>query len=396
MASTAEQLRQYRGPVLFSFGFRPFFLFGALLASILPMLTALSMAGAVTISGAYGAIAYHGHEMVFGFLAAIVTGFVMTAVPNWTGRLPVLGWRLIGLFSLWLAGRIAMAASGAIGAQAAAVIDCMFLIVVDLIVLREIAAGKNWRNLPVCFLIGLFALGNVLWHSQATANGAGQFGLRWGIAIIAILLALIGGRVTPSFTRNWFMKNKIPVADAPFAIVDKLALGAIVVAMIVWLAAPTGIGTGVLLFAASALHLCRLARWRGWLTTAEPLVTILHVGYLWLAVALLFLGAAAAFPECVSVSTAFHALTAGAAGVMTLAVMTRATRGHTGRALTADAPTIAIYGLVNLGAASRIAASFWLSNYSAALTVAAALWSSAFLLFSLVYGRYLLSPKLTS
>lgn len=396
MTSTAMQMRQYRGPVLFSFGFRPFFLFGALLASILPMLAALSMSGALTIGGAYGAIAYHGHEMVFGFLAAIVAGFVLTAVPNWTGRLPVLGWRLVALFALWLAGRVAMPASGAIGLQATAVIDTLFLIVVDLIVWREVAAGKNWRNLPVCVLLGLFALGNLLWHFHAVREGAGQFGLRWGVAVIATLLAFIGGRITPSFTRNWFMKNRTPFADAPFAIVDKLALGSLVAAMIVWLAAPTGAPTGVLLFAAAGLNFFRLARWRGWLTTAEPLVAILHVGYLWLAVALLLLGVAAAFPASVSVSTAFHALTAGAAGVMTLAVMTRATRGHTGRALSADTATIAIYVLVNLGAAIRVAAPFWTPDYSAALTVAALLWSSAFLLFAVKYGQYLLTPKLNS
>ncbi|MEK7265574.1 MAG: NnrS family protein [Pseudomonadota bacterium] len=393
MASTAEQMRRYQGPVLFSFGFRPFFLSGAILASALPLLMALSISGAISFGGAYGAIAYHGHEMVFGFLAAIVAGFLLTAVPNWTGRLPVLGWRLGGLFALWLAGRAAIAASGVIGAGAAAAIDSLFLIVLDLVIWREVTAGKNWRNIPVCVLVLLLALGNALWHFHAITDGVGQFGVRWGVAVIAVLIALIGGRITPSFTRNWFLKNGIAGGEAPYAFVDKWALGALGLAMIVWLAAPTGVATGALLYLAAALHLLRLARWRGWLTGREPLVTILHVGYLWLAIALALLGSAAMFPQTVAVSTAFHALTAGAAGVMTLAVMTRATRGHTGRALTADAATVAIYVLVNLGAAGRVAASFWTSNYGVALTLAAALWSGAFLLFAVIYGRYLLAPK---
>lgn len=396
MVSTAEQMRRYRGPVLLSFGFRPFFLCGALLASALPITTALAMSGAISVGGAYGAIAWHGHEMVFGFLAAIVAGFLLTAVPNWTGRLPVLGWRLGGLFSLWLAGRAAVAASNFIGMAAAAAIDSLFLIVLDLVIWREVTAGKNWRNISVCALVGLFAVGNALWHFHAINNGAGQFGLRWGIAVIAMLIAIIGGRITPSFTRNWFMKNGAAGGRTPLAFVDKWALGALGLAMAVWLAAPTGAATGALLFTAAALHLARLARWRGWLTTAEPLVAILHVGYLWMAIALAFLGAAAIFPQAVTVSTAFHALTAGAAGVMTLAVMTRATRGHTGRPLAADVPTVAIYFLVNLGAAGRIAAAFWTSHYAAALIVAAALWSGAFLLFAIIYGRYLLAPKIAS
>ena len=394
MASTAEQMRRYQGLALFSFGFRPFFLFGAILASALPTLTALSMSGASSFGGAYGAIAYHGHEMVFGFLGAIVAGFLLTAAPNWTGGLPVIGWRLGGMFALWLAGRAAIAASAVIGMGAASVIDGLFLIALDLVIWREVTAGKSWRNIPVCVLVGFFAIGNLIWHFRAISEGAGQFGLRWGVAVIAILIALVGGRITPSFTRNWFMKQGVRAGGASFDFVDKTALGALGLAMIAWLAAPTGAATGALMLMAAVLNFVRLARWRGWLTTAELLVTILHVGYFWLALALALLGAAALFPTAFSVSTAFHALTAGAAGVMTLAVMTRATLGHTGRALTADKATIAIFALVNLGAAARIAASFWISNYGAALTIGAALWSSAYLLFAITYGRYLLAPRL--
>lgn len=394
MASTAEQMRRYAGPAVFSFGFRPFFLAGALTAAVLPVMMALAMSGVVAMGGAYGPTAYHGHEMVFGFLAAIVAGFLLTAVPNWTGRLPVLGWRLGLLFALWLAGRAAMAASGVIGMTAAAAIDGSFLVVFGLVIAREVSAGKNWRNIPVCVMVVLLAVGNLLWHLHAVRDGAAQFGLRWGIAVIAMLIALIGGRITPSFTRNWFMKNGAPAGETPYAFVDKWAQVALGFAMVVWLAAPTGIATGVALFIAASLHLVRLARWRGWLTAAEPLVTILHIGYLWLTIAIALLAAAAVFPQAVTISTAFHALTAGAAGVMTLAVMTRSTRGHTGRPLTADTPTVVIYALVNLGALVRIAAPLWMAHYAMALIVAATLWSGAFLLFAIFYGRYLLSPRL--
>ncbi|HNS86545.1 MAG TPA: NnrS family protein [Parvularculaceae bacterium] len=392
-ASTAELMRAYRGPALFSFGFRPFFLFGAVTAAGLPVFAALSMSGFAAPGGAYGAIAWHGHEMVYGFLAAIVAGFVLTAVPNWTGRLPVLGARLMSLFALWLSGRAAIAASGVIGAGAAAIIDSSFLIVLDLIIFREITAGKNWRNMPVCLLLALFATGNVVWHMRAVNDGADPFGLRWGLAVIAMLIALIGGRITPSFTRNWFLKNGIDVPASPFSFVDKAALGALGAGLILWLVAPTGLPTGAVLAAASALHLLRFARWRGWRTISEPMVTILHIGYLWLAVSIGFLAASALQPAVIATSTAFHALTAGGAGVMTLAVMTRATRGHTGRALTADGATIAIYALVNLGAALRVAAAFFPSSYAMLLIAASIAWSGAFLLFAIVYGRYLAGPR---
>lgn len=387
-------MRAYQGPAIFSFGFRPFFLGGALVAAVLPWFAAISMSGMVNVSGPYGAIAWHGHEMVFGFLSAIVTGFLLTAVPNWTGRLPVMGLNLAMLFSLWTAGRAAMFFAGTIGVKAAALIDAPFLFAVAMTIGREIIRGRNWRNLPVLVMVILFALGNLFWHSIAIGGGAPQMGSRWGVAVVAMLIALIGGRITPSFTRNWLMRNGRPAASAAVDIIDKLSLAGAALALVCWLMFPAGLVAGALLLLASALHLLRLARWRGWLTTSEPLVAILHVGYFWLVLGLAILGASAAFPESIPASTALHALTSGAAGVMILAVMTRATRGHTGRPLVADRATILIYVMVNLGAATRVVAPFWAGNYSIALAAASALWSGAFLLFAIVYGRYLLTPKL--
>lgn len=395
MTSTAAQMRQYQGPAFFSFGFRPFFLGGALVAATLPVLVALAMSGAVEIGGAYGAIAWHGHEMVFGFLSAVVAGFLLTAVPNWTGRLPVLGGRLVLLFALWLAGRVAMLSAGLIGAKAAALIDAPFLFALAGVLAREIIRGRNWRNLPVVALVALFAVGNVVWHAHAIGGAAPFFAARLGVAVIAMLIALIGGRITPSFTRNWLMKTGRPAASAAVDTLDKAALGVAGAALVFWLVNPVGVPTGVLLFAASALHLARLARWRGWRTLAEPLVAILHVGYFWLALSFALIAASAAFPAQTPPSAAFHALTSGAAGVMILAVMTRATRGHTGRPLAADAVTLVIYGLVNLGALARVLAHLAPDDYAAALLIASTLWSGAFLLFAIVYGRYLFGAKLS-
>ena len=261
MSSTAAQMRAYRGPAFFSFGFRPFFLCGALVASLLPFFTGLVLAGIFPFDYALGIIGWHGHEMLYGYLAAIVAGFILTAVPNWTGRLPMMGWRLAALFSLWLAGRAVMLLSP--GAIYSAVIDSAFLLLMAAFMWREVIAGKNWRNAPVCALMTLFGLGNIFWHFDVVNDGAGGFGLRWGVAVIAVLLALIGGRVTPSFTRNWLAKTDRSVIDASFRPLDKIAIGALAVSLIAWLAAPAHGAAGMMLIVASLLHVARLFRWQG-------------------------------------------------------------------------------------------------------------------------------------
>jgi len=392
-SSSAEQLRAYRGPALFSYGFRPFFLAGSALAAAIPLLTALAMSGAAAFRPPGGIVSWHGHEMVYGYLGAVVAGFVLTAVPNWTGRLPIVGSRLIGLFALWFAGRVAVLFSGHIGAPIAALIDVAFPAALAFFLWREVIVGKNWRNVPVCILILLFALGNVLWHAGRIEGAAESFGLRWGAGIVLILLALVGGRITPSFTRNWIVKSGRKPIAASFARLDRFAMAVLGAAILAWLAAAESAVSGALLLLAGALHFVRLARWGGWRTFAEPLVAILHVGYLWLAAALTLLGLSILAPTTIAPTGALHAATAGAAGVMTLGVMTRATRGHTGRPLTADRLTSVIFALVNIGAALRVAAPHLPISYSDAVGLAGALWAGAFALFAVVYGRYLATPR---
>ncbi|MFQ5562340.1 MAG: NnrS family protein [Parvularculaceae bacterium] len=392
MASSAKQIRRYEGPPVFSFGFRPFFLSGAVVAATLPLLTALSVSGRSAIESGYGPIAYHGHEMLYGYLSAVVAGFTLTAVPNWTGRLPITGARLVVLFAVWLAGRVAVLASGAIGFLAAAGVDILFLVLMSLFIWREVLTGKNWRNLPICVLIALFAAGDVIWHVGALRGEPGGMGVRWGIAVIAMLLAFIGGRVTPSFTRNWMAKTGRAPINAAVTALDKAALILLAIGVAGWVAAPQAAITGWLLIAAAAAHFARLSRWGGWRTFAELLVTILHIGYFWVSLGILLIGLSIIAPAAFPPSAALHALTAGGAGVMTLAVMTRATLGHTGRALTADTPTKIIYGLAIASAVLRTASPFPPFDYGGALIAAGVLWGSAFALFAVIYGRYLLSP----
>ncbi len=389
--NTAAAIRAHRGPAVFSVGLRPFFLFSALWSAIAAPLWLYAF-----LSGGPVGLGWHVHEMLFGYTGGIVVGFLLTAVPNWTGRLPVVGTPLALLFGLWLAGRAAMLAM-ALNADLASevwplIIDGLFLFAMAGVVWREVLAGKNWRNVPVAVMVTLFALANAGFHLEAGAGGVANLSTRLGLAVVALLIAVIGGRVTPSFTRNWQTKRGGPM-PAVSGRLDVLTLVVTAAGLVAWSVAPTHPAAGALLLASGGLNLVRLVRWRGDATMAEPLVWILHLGYLWLAAGLLFTGLSVAAPGLVPPSVGVHALTAGAIGVMTLAIMTRASRGHTGRPLAAGRVEVLIYVLINAAALSRVTGGLLPTLYQPLLMVSAGLWSAAFLTFVVGYGSMLLSPR---
>ncbi|WP_363352101.1 NnrS family protein [Methylocystis echinoides] len=393
---------RYRAPasqnllaVFLSAGFRPFFLSAALWAAVGLPLSVAYLEAAAELPTRFPPSIWHAHEMAFGFGGAVVAGFLLTAIPNWTGRMPLQGAPLAGLVALWLLGRVAVLVSRSEPALVAAALDLAFPAVFIFVVAREIATGRNWRNLPMVAALALLFIGNLLTHLEAMDLAAtGAIGAHIGVATLVMLVALIGGRITPSFTRNWLAKTS-PAEDqpAPFDALDRFALAATLVALVAWVALPDTRSTGVLQIVAGAALFLRLMRWRGVRARAEPLLFVLHLGYGWVALGLLLMGG----NELLSVtdSTApLHALTAGAIGTMTLAVMTRATRGHTGRALVADRGTVAIYVAITLAAILRIAAPFTGDYYFVALAVAAGMWSLAYGLFALLYFGMLTGPRL--
>lgn len=390
--NTAAAMRAYQGPALFSIGLRPFFLFSAIWAALAVPL----WVHAFTAGGPVG-LTWHVHEMLFGYAGGVIVGFLMTAVPNWTGRMPVVGGPLMVMVGLWLAGRAAMLATAfspdLAGAVWPAVVDSLFLLAMAGLIWREILAGRNWRNLPVALMVTLLALSNVGFHVEAhLSGGLAPIATRAALALIAMLIALIGGRITPSFTRNWQLKRQGPL-PATTGRFDALTLAVTGLALAGWVAAPDQAVVGGAMAAAGALNLIRLARWRGEATTAEPLVLILHLGYLWLAVGLGLVGASVLWPDLIAASAGIHALTAGAVGVMTLAVMTRAGRGHTGRPLEAGWTGALIYILINMAALTRVVGGLWPAQYQALLIVSAGLWCLAFLTFAVVYGPMLALPR---
>lgn len=393
MVSSARLLRAYAGPALFSFGFRPFFLMGAAWAFLAMTLWIGALTGRLTLPSHFAPADWHVHELLYGYLTAIAAGFLLTAVPNWTGRLPIAGWRLAALSFLWLSGRVALFFSDALGPWLAAAIDLSFLAALLFILGREVLAGENWRNLKVLVMAGLLLAGNALFHVEAASGGGiGGYGTRLGLSAALLLIMLIGGRIVPSFTRNWLARRQEGQLPAQMGRFDMLAIALGGAALLSWTAMPEAALSAALLLLAGTLHLARLARWAGWRTGAEPLVAVLHFGYLFVPLGFLAVGMSILWPDLLLPGDALHLWTTGAIGTMTLAVMTRATLGHTGRTLHAGPATLAIYGAIALSAASRVALNAG-AAYETLLYLSAAGWLGAFGLFCAVYGPMLCRPR---
>jgi uncharacterized protein involved in response to NO len=374
-------------------GFRPFFLAAGIWSATALALWIVMLVAGTALPSRFDPLSWHIHEMLFGFVMAAIAGFLLTAIPNWTRRLPVSGAPLAVLMGLWLLGRAVCLASALIPAWLAIVADLSFTVVLVGVAAREIIAGQNWRNLPMVVPVTVLGIANLLMHLEADGVAVPS-GLGWRLALAAVivLISVVAGRIVPSFTRNWLAKR--PGADLPavHGRVDRVALGVLHAGLFSWALFPAFYPIGLILLLGAALNLWRLLRWRGGATTAEPLLFILHIGYAWLAMGAALLGLSmldADLPQ----SAAIHALTAGAIGTMILAVMTRATRGHTGRDLSADRVTSLIYIFVTLAAIARVAAAFAAPWAMPLLIVSACFWIAAFAGFVLSYGPMLIGAQ---
>lgn len=392
VTTTAHQMRSFKGAAIWSYGFRPFFLFGAAWAALALALWLPFLTGLISLPIAYSPVQWHVHELVYGYVSAVIAGFLLTAVPNWTGRLPVVGTPLMLLFAVWVAGRAAILTSAWIGAPAAAAIDLAFLLLLALAMAREIIASGNWKNLRVLAVVALCWFGNAVFHAEAMSGAETGYGLRIGIAAVILLIALIGGRIIPSFTRNWLAQRRSSALPAPFDRVDMVAMAVTGVALGIWIAAPQAQATAAAASLAALINVYRLIRWRGIDTFAEPLVTILHIGFAFIPLGFALLALGVAVPNLIASTGALHGWTAGAIGVMTLAVMTRASLGHTGQPLTATWPIQAIYAAIIVAALARIIAAFDVMR-DAMLLFSTASWIAAFTGFCIFYGPLLLRAR---
>lgn len=398
-ATTMQRSRDWRGPAVLGYGFRPFFLLAGIEAALVMAIWVPWYQGAIDVPSALSPIAWHAHELLFGYVWAVVAGFLLTAVPNWTGRLPVVGWPLAGLVALWLLGRVAVAVSAHLDAALLALATLAFPAALIPALAREIVAGNNLRNLKVLVVVTVLLAGQIVFLVEAIGGGAAIFGPRIAIAATVMLIVLIGGRIVPSFTANWLKRENPGREPVPFGRFDVAAVVAAVIGFAGWIAFPAlpeaGAWLAPVLAAAGLLHAARLARWAGDRTLREPLVTVLHAAYAFIPLGFLIAAWGAWSAEFAGDMGAIHAWTAGAIGLMTLAVMTRATRGHTGRTLTAPAGTTAVYLLVAAAAVARIAAALMPEAAAMLMAGAGTAWTLGFGLFAVLYAPLLTRPRKT-
>lgn len=296
------------------------------------------------------------------------------------------------LFTLWLAGRVLIAIPW-FTPPVSAIVDGGFLVAVAGLVWREIIASKSWDRAPMGVLVSLLAGANILFHVLILSGAETDRPERMALAMVMILLTLIGGRLIPDFTGEFMADSGRVERPTSFSSYDGISIALVGFAVLSWIVQPASMVTGWLFALAGLANLGRLARWYGWATWREPLVLILHFGYGWFALSLLILGGSilgVGLPK----EDAVHAFTSGAVGAMTLAVMTRASLGHTGRPRHAGPLTVLIYLLVNLGALLRVFGPMTDLPANLVLAVAAGSWSGAYLLFALVYGPFILRPSL--
>ena len=381
--------------VPFAYGFRPFFLLAGLFAAV-------SVAAWLWIYGA-GAVPgtrmppqfWHGHEMIFGFVAAAVAGFLLTAVPSWTGGPGFSGLPLVALTSLWFAGRIAFSLGETLPVALLATVELGFLPGVMLLVAPTLfrSSNRNIRLLPVLLVLWLMDA-YFLYGLAAGDFAASATALRGALGLVLVLITVIGGRVVPAFTRNALAQRGRNLVIRSRPLVEKLVIPVMLVYAIADVIAPMGTATAVVATLAAALQAWRLSAWQGFCTASQPIVWILHLAYLWLPVGLALKAAflLGGFAWAVHWQ---HALGAGAAGSMVLAVMTRAALGHTGRPLRAHPVTVAAYSLLTVSVVVRVFGPGVLpGQYAAVVMTAGTLWLVAFLLYVGVYAPVLLLPRL--
>ena len=370
---------------LLSIGFRPFYLLAALLGAGMVPLTLAGVLGIVDAPGYFSPFIWHAHEMVFGYAAAVISGFLLTAVANWTGLPATRGAGLAALIALWAAGRAAVWFGDALPGLLVAVIDIAFLPAVAVTIGVKVVRARNFRNLIMVAILAAFTLGNIALHLDALGYDAlvPDRSIEFSLGGLMFIIALLGGRVIPFFTGN-------ALPDAQVRQMGRLDM--IPIALLVPILVPGMDTMAPWLFGVAALaHLVRMAGWRTLATLGNPLLWILHLGYFWIVVSLALRAFGAAYPE--AATAGIHALTVGAVGSLTIGMMSRTALGHTGRALRTSRITVLAFALVNLAAVARVAGALHPDLGDVVLWAGAALWSSALLLYVIEFFPVLSSPR---
>lgn len=372
-------------------GFRPFFLLAGAFAVVIVPLWLVVLHGAVRTSAYLAPSSLHAHEMLFGFAVAVLAGFLLTAVGNWTQRETAVGLPLFGLAALWLAGRGVMLASQLLPRALTAATELAFLPTLAVVLARPLIAAKSRRNLGLLAIIAALFAADVAVHLEANGlleSGAAQRACGIAVDLVLLVILIIAGRVFPMFTRN--ATSVTSIRSIPW--LDQATIVAMVLSTAFDAWAPDARATALLFGGTGVLAALRSIHWGAWYSFGKPLLWSLHAGYAWLCAGLLF--RVFAFAGFGTHSLATHALTVGAIGGLTLAMMARVALGHTGRLLAASPGMTWAFLAINAAAALRCLGPLLLpDHYLGLLVLAGSLWTIAFVVFLVVYTPILLRVR---
>lgn len=380
---------------LFSQGYRPFFLLAAFNAWAAMSTWLYMLSGRVIPTQGWPPQSLHAHEMIYGTVVAVIAGFLLTAVPNWTSSTRVSGLPLVGLVLLYLAGRVALVCSGPLDPFWVAMIDISFLPALAFFVGRPILRARNWRNAPVVAVLAGLTLANGAIHGGLIEANYSMLraGTYSSVYLVVVLMMIISGRIVPAFTRNALRQSGVDADVSTREFLGKLAVGVACSALVVDLVLPGSRIVAVFALAAAPLLLIRQSGWQFRKTLDNPMLWVLHVGHAWLAVGFGCLGISNGFRIGIG-AAALHAFTAGAMGTLILAIMPRVTMGHQGRPIVATTATVWMFALVIAGAVLRIAgASGPVAFYQPSLLLGGGLWTGAWIVFSVCYSRMLFEAR---
>ncbi len=372
----------------FALGFRPFFLLGTIGAIALMMIWLAAWSGLLTLPPPYSPITWHAHEMLFGYVAAIVAGFLLTAVRNWTGVDTWTGGRLQFLAGLWLMGRLLPWMPGVPG-LVSAMVDAAFLFAVAFSLVKPLWQGQNKTNRIFVFLLAAMATANLLSHLQAQGTVAVGDMQRVMLDLVLLLIVVVAGRVVPFFTQGAVPGFK--ATSRRWVEVGSIALIVLIVVCDAVSGLPAWL-TGGAWFSFGVLQFVRLGGWADRRIAAIPVLWVLHAGYLWIALGAL-LSAGARFGWFLE-SAALHALTVGGVGVFTLGMMARVARGHTGRSIDVTRLTAATFVVLNIATLVRVFGPAWApQEHMVWIHASGGLWMLAFAVFAVEYVSILLLPR---
>jgi uncharacterized protein involved in response to NO len=385
--------------IFIGYGLRPFFLFAGLYA-VLAMLVWIGWLALHALNGVilaptshFPAMLWHGHEMLFGYVTAVIAGFLLTAVPNWTGTAILARNRLILLTAIWLAGRLVMWFGAALPDWLVAAIDVSFPLFLAVMVVGPLWHKRAPRNYAFVGVLGVIAAANFMVHGEVMGvfEDSARTGLILGIDAVLLLMTVVGGRIVPAFTSGALRGDGVALRDS--GLLDRMAIAAVLAVAIADLAAPDSLTVGIAALIAGLIQAGRMIGWRTSHTLDKPILWVLHLGYGWIAAGLLLKGIAET-TGWVSSAAALHGLTVGAIGTLTLGVMSRAALGHTGRALVAPRALAVAYVVVSLAALTRLLGPTILPGwYSEVMIVSGTLWVIAFGAFTAIFWPMLTRPR---